>query len=107
MKVNGSMIRLMEKVHIHTQMALIIMVIGSTISNMVSEWNLGQMAQSTKENTLMEKKKVKASLPLLMAATTKENLNKTRYAVTENISGQTVSNTKASGVKIKCTVRAH
>jgi hypothetical protein len=49
MKVNGLMIKLMEKELILMQMVLIIMEIGSMISNTDLAWNHGQMGLNMKE----------------------------------------------------------
>jgi len=49
----------MVRALIHTPMELIIMEIGLTISNMVLEWNHGQMELNMKVPTLTVKKKVK------------------------------------------------
>lgn len=61
MKDNGSMTKLMEKEHILMLMVHSITEIGSTINNMDSVWNLGQMVQNTKAITSMERKKAKAN----------------------------------------------
>lgn len=107
MRASGSMIKLMEKVLTRMLMVLTIMEIGLMISNTVSAWNLGLMVPNTKVSILTVKRKDKASLLSQMAATTKENLSKTRYAVTENISGLMESNMKVNGAKIKCMAKEH
>lgn len=70
------MIKLMVQELTHTLTVLTIMVIGLMINNMVMEWSLGQMEQSTKDNIGMERKMVKGNLHLLMEAITMESLSK-------------------------------
>lgn len=103
MKVSGSMTKLMVKVLIPMLTEPTTMEIGSTINNMVSEWNLGLMVLNMRETISMERKREKENLHLLMEVITKENLNKTRYADTESTTGQMVSNMTDNGVIIKCT----
>lgn len=103
MKVSGSMTKLMVKVLIPMPTEPTIMEIGSTINNMVSEWNPGLMVLNMRETISMERKREKENLHLLMEVITKENLNKTRYADTESTTGQMVSNMTDNGVIIKCT----
>lgn len=103
MKVSGSMTKLMVKVLILMQTEPTITEIGSTINNMVSEWNLGLMVLNMRETISMERKREKENLHLLMEVITKENLNKTRYADTESTIGQMASNMTDNGVIIKCT----
>ena len=73
-RANGSMIKLMEKVLIPMPMELTIMVIGSTINNMVSEWNLGLTVLNTKVTISMVKKREKENLHSLMEVITKEKI---------------------------------
>ena len=101
-RANGSMIKLMEKVLIPMPMELTIMVIGSTINNMVLEWNLGLTVLNTKVTISMVKKREKENSHSLMEVITKENLNKMRYVGTESTIGLMVSNMTDNGVIIKC-----
>lgn len=101
-KVSGSMIKLMVKVPTLMLMELTITVIGSMISNMDLVWRVGQMVQNMRVIILMERKKAKESLPLLMEATMKVSSNKMKYAVLENTTGLMVSNTMDNGVITKC-----
>ena len=103
MKASGSMTKLMVKVLIPMQTEPTIMEIGSTINNMVSEWNPGLMVLNMRETISMERKREKENLHLLMEVITKENLNKTRYADMESTTGQMVSNMTDNGAIIKCT----
>ena len=103
MRVSGSTIKLMVKVLIPTLTEPTIMVIGSTINNMVSEWSLGLMVLNTKVTTSTGRKKAKENLHLLMEAIMRVSLNKTRYADMENTTGLMVSNMMDNGVIIKCT----
>lgn len=102
-RVNGSTTKLMVKVLILTQTEPTIMVIGSTINNMVSEWSLGLMVLNTKVTTSTGRKRAKENLHLLMEAIMRVSLNKTRYADMENTTGLMVSNMMDNGVIIKCT----
>ena len=103
MKASGSMTKLMVKVLIPMPTEPTIMEIGSTINNMVSEWNPGLMVLNMRETISMERKREKENLHLLMEVITKENLNKTRYADMESTTGQMVSNMTDNGAIIKCT----
>lgn len=103
MKVNGLMIKLMEKELILMQMVPIIMVIGQMISNMDSVWNHGQTEQSMKETIQTVRKKEKESLLLPMGVTMRVNSNKMKFVDMETITGLMVNNMKENGVTIKCT----
>ena len=59
MRVNGLTIKLTEKELIHMPTVLITMVIGSTINNMVSEWNRGLMEPSTRVTTSTARRRAK------------------------------------------------
>lgn len=103
MRVSGSTIKLMVKVLIPTLTEPTIMVIGLTISNMVSEWSHGLMVLNMKVTISMARKRVKESLHLLMEAIMKASLNKMKYVDMESTTGQMVSNMMDNGVIIKCT----
>ena len=103
MKVNGLMIKLMEKELILMQMVPIIMVIGQMISNMDSVWNHGQTEQSMKETIQTVRKKERVSLLLPMGVTMRVNSNKMKFVDMETITGLMVNNMKENGVTIKCT----
>ena len=106
-KASGLMTRLMEKELILMPMGLTTMETGSTINNMATAWNRGQMVPSTKATTSMARRKEKVSLPLLMAVSMKVSLNRTKSVDTENIHGLMENNMKESGVTTKCTAKAH
>ncbi len=103
MKVNGLMIKLMEKELILMQMVPIIMVIGQMISNMDSAWNHGQTELSMKETIQTVRKKERVSLHLPMGVTMRVNSNKMKFVDMETITGLMVNNMKENGVTIKCT----
>ena len=103
MKVNGLMIKLMEKELILMQMVPIIMVIGQMISNMDSVWNHGQTEPSMKETIQTVRKKERVSLLLPMGVTMRVNSNKMKFVDMETITGLMVNNMKENGVTIKCT----
>ena len=103
MKVNGLMIKLMEKELILMQMVPIIMVIGQMISNMDSVWNHGQTELSMKETIQTVRKKERESLHLPMGVTMRVNSNKMKFVDMETITGLMVNNMKENGVTIKCT----
>ena len=65
------------------------------------------MVPSMKVTTLTERKKEKVNLHSLMEAFTKVNLNKMRFVVKVSIIGLMVNSIKDSGVKIRCTDKAH
>lgn len=92
----------MEKELIHMPMEHIITVNGSMTNSMDMVWSHGQMVLNTKENTLMERKKVKVSLLLLMEVFIKENSNQMRFVDMENTLGLMERNTKDSGLIIRC-----
>ena len=71
MRETGIMIKLMERADISTQMALSMMENGLTTNSVVLEPKSGQMEQSMKGITEMEKKREMAHSHFLMAAFTK------------------------------------
>lgn len=73
------------------------------ISNMVGEWNLGQMAPSMRVNIRMARRTEKENLLSLTVVIMTENLKVMKSVEEASITGLMGNFTKDSGRRIKCT----
>jgi len=69
---------------------------------MALEWSHGLMGLSMRETILMERRRERENLLLLMEATMKENSNKMKFVGMENITGQMENNMMVNGAITKC-----
>ena len=105
--VSGSMTRLMEEETTNTSMGLSILVSGRKTLSMVLDLKLGQISQSMKAATSLERNMELVFSDGQTALCISESFTVTISMAKESTLGLMVGDMKENGVRTRCMVREH